>query len=220
MAPLFVLLGAPGAGKGTQAKRLSGLLGLPHISSGDLFRDKLAAKTELGRAAEGYLARGELVPDDVTIGMVRDRISQPDCVRGGILDGFPRTMAQAAALDVLGKQLGVSVGRVIYIMVREAVLVDRLAGRWICKAGGHLYHGRFNPPKRAGFCDLDGSQLYQREDDKAETVARRIRVYLEQTTPLIEHYRAKGLLVEADGELLIEDLSAGLGTLLSREAIR
>jgi adenylate kinase len=220
MSSLFVMLGAPGAGKGTQAKRLSELLDLPHISSGDLFRENLAAKTELGRAAEGFLTRGELVPDDVTIGMIRERLSRPDCARGGLLDGFPRTIPQAVALEALGNELGASVRKVIYVKAREAVLVDRLSGRWICKAGGHLYHERFNPPKRSGRCDVDGSPLYQRDDDKAETVAKRIRVYLQQTAPLIEHYRGKGLLVEADGELPIEELSAGLQALLSSESIR
>lgn len=211
MADLIVLLGPPGAGKGTQAKVLSRELKLAHISSGDLFRDHLQRKTELGTKAQGYMQRGELVPDDVTIAMIRERMQAPDCARGAILDGFPRTLPQAEALDrfLADSQLG-NVRKVPYIKVAEQVLVERLSGRWSCRAGGHVYHETFNPPKTPGKCDVDGSELYQREDDKAETVKNRIQVYFEQTAPLIEYYRSKGLLAEIDGAKPIDEVAAEL----------
>jgi adenylate kinase len=211
MADLIVLLGPPGAGKGTQAKVLSQTLQLAHISSGDLFRDHLSRKTELGVLAQGYMQRGELVPDDVTISMIRERMKQPDCAKGAILDGFPRTVPQAEALDTFlaDAKLG-AVRKAPYIKVEAQVLIDRLSGRWSCRAGGHVYHEKFNPPKAAGKCDVDGSELYQREDDKSETVKNRIRVYFEQTTPLIEYYRRKGVLAEIDGARPIEDVTREL----------
>lgn len=211
MADLIVLLGPPGAGKGTQAKVLSQALGLAHISSGDLFRDHLQRKTDLGILAQGYMQRGELVPDDVTISMIRDRMDNSDCAKGAILDGFPRTVPQAEALDawLADSKLG-AVRKAPYIKVSEKALVERLSGRWSCRAGGHVYHEKFNPPKQSGKCDLDGSELYQREDDKAETVKNRIRVYFEQTTPLIEYYRRKGVLAEIDGEKPIAEVTEEL----------
>jgi adenylate kinase len=211
MAELIVLLGPPGAGKGTQAKVLSRELALAHISSGDLFRDHLQRKTELGILAQGYMQRGELVPDNVTIAMIRERMQNPDCAKGAILDGFPRTVPQAEALDqfLADSKLG-SVRKAPYIKVDPEVLVERLGGRWSCRAGGHVYHEKFNPPKTAGKCDVDGSDLYQREDDKAETVKNRIRVYFEQTSPLIDYYRRKGVLVEIDGAKPIEQVTEGL----------
>jgi adenylate kinase len=208
MANILVLLGAPGAGKGTQAKFLHERLGLPHISSGDIFRENLQRQTELGKLAQGYMTRGELVPDDVTIAMIRDRLGQPDCTKGAILDGFPRTVPQAQALDALLQEIGMGgVQKVPYVKVSEQALVDRLSGRWSCKLNGHVYHALFNPPKKTGICDLDGSELFQREDDKSETVQRRIRVYFEQTAPLIEYYRAKNVLVEIDGEGAIDQVT-------------
>jgi adenylate kinase len=211
MADLIVLLGPPGAGKGTQAKVLSRELKLAHISSGDLFRDHLQRKTELGAKAQGYMQRGELVPDDVTIAMIRERMQAADCAQGAILDGFPRTLPQAEALDrfLADSKMG-SVRKVPYIKVAEQVLVERLSGRWSCRAGGHVYHETFNPPKTPGKCDVDGSELYQREDDKAETVKNRIQVYFMQTAPLIEYYRRKGLLSEIDGAKPIEEVTAEL----------
>ena len=211
MAELIVLLGPPGAGKGTQAKVLSQKLGLAHISSGDLFRDHLQRKTELGTLAQGYMQRGELVPDDVTIRMIRERMREEDCRKGAILDGFPRTLPQAEALDkfLADSKLGI-VRKAPYIKVDPQVLVNRLSGRWSCRAGGHVYHEKFNPPKSAGICDLDGSELYQREDDTAETVKNRIRVYFEQTAPLIEYYRRKNVLAEIDGARPIEDVTRDL----------
>lgn len=215
MPTYYVLLGPPGAGKGTQAQIVSKTMGLAHISSGDIFREHLKNQTELGKLAKGYMDRGELVPDDVTIAMIRDRLSRPDCQPGALLDGFPRTPAQAEALQNMLADFNGKVNAVPYISVPEAMLVERLTGRWTCKAEGHVFHEKFNPPKMAGICDHDGSELYQRDDDKAETVKRRIRVYLDQTLPLIEYYRNAGTLLEIDGTQSIEqvtaDLLAGLG---------
>jgi adenylate kinase len=217
----IVLLGPPGAGKGTQAQIISQKQGLAHISSGDIFRENLKNQTELGQLAKGYMDRGELVPDDVTIAMIRERLSRPDCQAGTLLDGFPRTPAQAEALNKMLGELGGQVNAVPYINVPEDVLVDRLTGRWTCKASGHVYHERHNPPQVAGKCDVDGSELYQRDDDKAETVINRIRVYLQQTAPLIEFYRQAGTLLEIDGTQPIEkvsvDLLAGLSGTLAKQ---
>ncbi len=210
MPVYVVLVGPPGAGKGTQAQAISAKLGLPHISSGDIFRENLKLQTELGQQAAAYMNRGELVPDDLTIAMIQERLSRPDCAPGALLDGFPRTPAQAEALnEMLGKFNG-SVNAVPYINVPEAVLVERLTGRWTCRAAGHVYHEKFNPPQALGVCDVDGSELYQREDDKAETVTRRIRVYLEQTAPLIAYYQAAGVLMEVDGTQPIEQVTVDL----------
>jgi len=207
MATYIVLLGPPGAGKGTQAQVISRELKLAHISSGDLFRENLKNQTELGKLAQGYMNRGELVPDDVTIAMVKDRLSRADCKEGALLDGFPRTPTQAAALaDMLGS-LGQKVHKVPYISVPAALLIERLGGRWTCPSCGHVYHEKYNPPKVKDICDVDGARLIQRDDDKAETVERRIRVYMEQTAPLIDYYRNEGLLVEIDGTQSIEEVS-------------
>ncbi len=218
MPMYIVLLGPPGAGKGTQAQVISARLGLPHISSGDIFRENLKNQTELGILAKRFIDRGELVPDDVTIAMIRDRLSRPDCRVGALLDGFPRTPAQAEALAGILAGFGGGVDAVPYINVSEAVLVERLTGRWTCREAGHVFHEKFNPPKAAGRCDNDGSELYQREDDKAETVSRRIRVYFEQTMPLIEYYRQKGVLLEIDGTQSIEQVSADLLAALPQSA--
>ena len=207
MANFIVLLGPPGAGKGTQAQRLSKQLGLPHISSGDIFRENLKQQTELGKLAQGYMNRGELVPDDVTIAMIEDRLARSDCANGALLDGFPRTPAQAKALGEILARLGGEVTCVPYISVEKQVLIDRLSGRWTCPECGHVYHEKFNPPQTSGQCDADGARLYQREDDKPETVRNRIEVYFQQTAPLIDHYRQEGLLVEVDGTLEIEKVT-------------
>jgi len=203
----IVLLGPPGAGKGTQAQILAEKLKLVHVSSGDLFRENLKNKTELGQKAQNFVDRGELVPDDITIGMVRDRLMKSDCVNGAILDGFPRTPTQAEALTQLLADLGGRVVSVPFIYVPDEVLIERLTGRWTCQAQGHVYHEKNNPPKVAGICDLDGSALYQREDDKRETVMRRIQVYQDQTAPLIEYYRLQGLLVQVDGTIGIGNVT-------------
>ncbi len=207
MARYIVLLGPPGAGKGTQAQVVSKELGLAHISSGFIFRENLKAHTELGKLAQGFMNRGELVPDDVTIAMIRERLSRPDCAEGALLDGFPRTPAQAEALTVMLAELDGKVVCVPYISVPAEELIERLSGRWTCKAQGHVYHAKFNPPAVSGVCDVDGSELYQREDDQPATVERRIRVYLEQTAPLIEYYSQRNLLAEIDGRQSIETVT-------------
>jgi adenylate kinase len=210
MANYIVLLGPPGVGKGTQAEILAEKTNLPHISSGDLFRENMTNDTYLGKRARSYMDNGELVPDDLTIAMVEDRLSRPDCKNGAIMDGFPRTPAQAEAFDEILAKLGSAVQRVPYIAAPPEVLVERLSGRWTCKAAGHVYHSKFNPPKVAGKCDLDASELFQRDDDKAATVAKRIEVYLKQTSPLVEYYRARNKLVEIDGTQAIEKVTESL----------
>ncbi len=217
MSVFIVLLGAPGAGKGTQAKILSQKTGLPQISTGDIFREHLKNQTELGKLAQQYMSKGELVPDDVTVAMVRERLSRPDCARGAILDGFPRTPAQAEALDTILAELGGKVGIVPFIKVPEDELVERLSGRLICRAQGHIFHKKFHPPKVPGICDYDGSELYQREDDRPEVVRNRIRVYLEQTQPLVAYYRKKGVLVEIDGTQPIEKVTEAIWAALPEE---
>jgi len=207
MSKFLVLLGPPGVGKGTQATILSESTGLAHISSGDLFRENLKNKTELGQLAQTYMGKGELVPDDVTIAMIRERIGQPDCKTGAILDGFPRTPSQADALAVMLGEFNGHVDAVPFITGSEDVLVERLGNRWTCRANGHIFNEKSNPPKVTGKCDFDGSELYQRDDDKAETVKRRIQVYLEQTSPLIAYYRDQGKLVEVNGMQTIEEVA-------------
>ncbi len=210
MATYIVLLGPPGVGKGTQAKILSERSGLAHISSGDLFRENLKNQTELGKLAQTYMTKGELVPDDVTVAMIRERISRPDCKDGAILDGFPRTPAQADALENMLQEFYGHVDLVPFITADEDVLVERLSARWTCRANGHVFNEKFNPEKERGKCDFDGSELYQRDDDKAETVKRRIDVYLSQTSPLIDYYRNHGKLVEIDGTQGIEQVTENL----------
>ncbi len=210
MRRFIVLLGPPGAGKGTQAKGLAEKLRLAHISSGDIFRENLKAQTDLGKLAQTYMDRGELVPDDVTIAMINDRLQKLDCDRGAVLDGFPRTPAQADALKEMLKKLDGEVIRAPFINVPAQVLIERLGGRWSCRAQGHVFHEINNPPKTAGVCDYDGSELYQREDDKAETVKRRIDVYIQQTSPLLDYYKNAGLLVEVDGTQAIEKVTTDL----------
>lgn len=210
MATFIVLLGPPGVGKGTQAEILSERTGLAHISSGDLFRENLKNQTELGKLAQTYMTKGELVPDDVTIAMIRDRLSRPDCKEGAILDGFPRTPAQAEALELMLKEFKGQVDAVPVMIVANDELVERLSNRWTCRAGGHIFNAKTNPPKEAGKCDFDGSELYQRDDDKAETVKHRIQVYMDQSLPLLSHYRDRGKLIEIDGMQPIEDVNAAL----------
>jgi len=199
MATYIVLLGPPGVGKGTQAKIMAEKTGWVHVSSGDLFRENLKNTTDLGKLARTFMDKGELVPDDVTIAMIKERLSRPDCRAGAILDGFPRTPVQADALQKMLADFKGDVNVVPFITAAPEILVERASGRLTCKAQGHIYHQSFNPPKVAGKCDVDGSDLYQREDDKAETVAKRIEVYLAQTAPLIGYYRDRNKLVEIDG---------------------
>ncbi|HOG59329.1 MAG TPA: adenylate kinase [Anaerolineaceae bacterium] len=214
-ATYIVMLGPPGAGKGTQAKVIAERLGLVHVSSGDLFRENLSRETELGKLAQTYMTKGELVPDDVTIAMVKERLSRPDCALGAVLDGFPRTPAQAEALE---KMLAESNGRinvVPLINVPDQALVERLGGRWM-SASGRVYHALNNPPKVKWFDDVDGSPLFQRDDDKPETVQHRIDVYKAQTAPLIAFFKSAGLLVEVDGtqdiDKVTEDILTAIGT--------
>lgn len=210
MSPMYiVMLGPPGAGKGTQAKRLTQELELVHVSTGDLFRENLKNETELGKLAQQYMDQGELVPDNVTIRMVEERLSRVDCEDGAVLDGFPRTTDQAEALDALLGKFDGEVNFVPFIKVPDDVLVERLSGRWM-SASGRVYHEKFNPPTVKWIDDIDGSQLYQREDDKPGTVRHRIEVYNEQTAPLIAYYRDKGILVEIDGTQSIDDVFADI----------
>lgn len=206
----LVLLGPPGSGKGTQAERLKEQLGLPHVASGDLFRENIGNETALGLLAKGYMDRGQLVPDDVTIAMVRERLQQPDCDNGVILDGFPRTLAQAEALDKMLASRARTLAGVLYINVPDEELVRRLSGRWICGQCQTPHHMVFSPPAEEGVCDECSGKLYQRDDDRPETVRARLRVYHQQTAPLIDYYRRAGLLVEVDGAGDIETVSAAL----------
>jgi adenylate kinase len=216
MPAYIVLLGPPGVGKGTQAEILSERTRLPHVSSGDLFRENMKNRTELGRKAQEFVDKGELVPDDLTIAMVEERLSRPDCREGAILDGFPRTPAQAVALKKLLAARSGEVTIVPFLNAAADVLVERISGRLTCRAEGHVYHRTFNPPLVAGTCDEDGSELYQREDDSADTVRRRIRVYMEQTSPLIEFYRSEGKLEEIDGARPIEEVTTVLMTAIGK----
>jgi len=213
-----VLLGPPGAGKGTQAGIVAKATGLAHISSGDLFREHIKNQTDLGRQVDAILKRDDLMPDDVTIAMIRERLTQPDCANGAVLDGFPRTPAQAQALNGMLAEFGGVVDVVPFIQVEPAELIDRLSGRWVCRAHGHVYHETYNPPQIPGVCDVDGSELYQRDDDKRETVEKRIRVYFEQTAPLIEHYRGEGRLVEINGAQEIAKVTEDLLKALPEQA--
>ena len=214
-ATYIVMLGPPGAGKGTQAEILAEKVGLTHISSGDLFRENLANQTELGVLAQTFMTKGELVPDDVTIAMVKDRLSRRDCAKGAVLDGFPRTPAQAEALDKSLAENGQEVALVPFIAVPDAELIARLSGRWMSQSG-RVYHAINNPPKVKWVDDLDGTPLYQRDDDKPETVERRIKVYYEQTSPLIDYYKDAGKLVEIDGTQPIENVTADLLKVVSQ----
>jgi adenylate kinase len=210
MATYIIMLGPPGVGKGTQAEILTATTKLAHISSGDLFRENIQNQTKLGKLAKSYMDKGELVPDDVTIAMIRDRISRVDCKAGAILDGFPRTPTQADELENVLAEFGGQVDAVLYITAAESILIERTSGRWSCRAQGHIYHQQFNMPKQPGICDYDGSELYHRNDDTAETVAIRIGVYLEQTMPLVEYYRKRGKLTEINGAQAVEQVTKDL----------
>jgi len=210
MAIFIVLLGPPGVGKGTQAKIMAETKKLAHVSTGDIFRENIKNQTELGKLAKSYMDKGELVPDDVTIRLIRDRLHQPDCEAGAILDGFPRTPTQADAFEKMLAEFHGRVDVVPYITAAESVLVERTGGRFTCRASGHIYHQKFNPPMKPGVCDIDGSELYQRDDDKMEMVRIRIRVYLEQTIPLVEYYRKRGKLVEINGAQPVEQVTQDL----------
>jgi len=217
MARVLILLGAPGAGKGTQAQRLGGDLGLPHISTGDLFRENLRGNTPLGLEAQKYMDAGQLVPDELVIKMLFDRVSRPDCAQGYLLDGFPRTLAQAEALEVaLGPKADLTV---LNLEVNPNTIVERAAGRQLCRSCGAIYHLVFAPSAKAGVCDSCGGELYQREDDQEVVVRERLKVYDRQTAPLVEFYSTRGVLTGVDGELSPDQVNqALLATLAASES--
>lgn len=203
----LILMGLPGAGKGTQAERIIDAYGIPHISTGDMFRDAMKNETELGLLAKSFIDKGELVPDEVTNGIVKDRLSQDDTDKGFLLDGFPRTLAQAEELDTILEELGKKVDNVLNIHVESDVLVDRLAGRFICKDCGATYHKLFNPPKVEGTCDrCGGHNFYQRKDDKPETVKNRLAVNIKNSEPILEYYNSLGVMSTIDGNRDIQDV--------------
>jgi adenylate kinase len=206
----LVLLGAPGAGKGTQAKKLIEKYGIPQISTGDLLRAAVSAGTQLGKEAKSYMDRGELVPDRVVLGMVEERLKQDDCKKGYILDGFPRNVAQAEALDKMLNDLGMSLDAALSVDVPFDDLMKRLTGRRTCKACGQMYNIYFNPPKKEGVCDKCGGELFQRDDDKEETIKKRLEVYNSQTSPLIDYYSKKGILKSVNGTGSIDEIFANI----------
>ena len=203
----YVFLGAPGAGKGTQAAIVSKKLGLAHIASGDLFRQAVAKGTELGKLAKSYMEKGELVPDEVTINMIFERLKEPDCKSGVIFDGFPRTLEQAKALDQTLGKLQKSIDKAIYIEVASDDLLKRLGGRWTCRKCQAVYHEIASPPKVSGKCDKCGGELYQRPDDNEKTIKERLKVYFAQTTPLLDYYKTSGKLVKVNGQVGIEQVT-------------
>ncbi|UCG84514.1 MAG: adenylate kinase [Dehalococcoidia bacterium] len=205
-----ILLGAPGAGKGTQAVLIAKRIGLAHIASGDLFRQEQASGSELGNIAKSYMEKGQLVPDDVTVKMILGRIAAPDCAKGIMLDGFPRTLEQAKALDEAMSKEGKGIDLVLYIKVSNEELIKRLSRRWICRDCQAPYNIVEVPPKVSGKCDKCNGELYQRADDTEETVRKRLDVYFSQTMPLIEYYSQTGKLTEVDGERSIEEVSEDL----------
>jgi adenylate kinase len=207
---IIVLLGPPGSGKGTQAEVLEKRLGIPHIATGDLFRAAAAEGSAVGQQAAAFMARGELVPDPVTIAVLEERLKRPDAARGALLDGFPRTRAQAQALDQTLERQGARVDRALYIEVPSEDLADRLSGRWICEAAGHVYHETAHPPKVPGICDIDGSPLIQREDDRLETIQARLARQLGALAEVVDYYRQRGVLRAVDGRRPIDEVSAAL----------
>lgn len=210
----LVLMGLPGAGKGTQAEKITGKYKIPHISTGDMFRTAIKEGTELGLKAKSFMDEGELVPDEVTIGIVRERLSKDDCEKGFLLDGFPRTVPQAKALENILHDLGKQMTYVIHIRAERDVLLDRLTGRRICKECGATYHLVFNPPSQDGVCDRCGGELYQRADDNAETVQNRLEVNMKQMQPLLDFYQQKGYLRNINGQQDIQDVFADIEKLL------
>jgi len=205
-----IFLGAPGAGKGTQARRLAAGSGVPQVATGDMLREAAAAGTPLGREAKRFMDQGALVPDEVVIGLVDERLSRPDAGKGYVLDGFPRTVAQALALDALLRRLGQDLDRVVFFDVSRDELLRRLTGRRVCRQCGTAFHLVSAPPKAAGRCDQCGGELYQRDDDAEATVGRRLDVYQTQTAPLLDYYRKRGLLVRVAGEGPVDQVAAAI----------
>ncbi|MBG3867365.1 adenylate kinase [Staphylococcus epidermidis] len=203
----IILMGLPGAGKGTQASEIVKKFPIPHISTGDMFRKAIKDETDLGKEAKSYMDRGELVPDEVTVGIVKERISEDDAKKGFLLDGFPRTIDQAESLSQIMSELDREIDAVINIEVLEEELMNRLTGRRICEKCGTTYHLVFNPPKVDGICDIDGGKLYQREDDNPETVSNRLSVNVKQSKPILEYYNNKGVLKNIDGSKDIDEVT-------------
>ena len=202
----IILMGPPGAGKGTNAKRISSFYKIPHISTGDMFREAIKNGTSLGKLANEYISKGLLVPDDVTIGLVKERLSNPDCANGYLLDGFPRTLEQARALEEIGKEINRPVNHVLNIVVPESILVERISGRRVCKKCGAPFHIKTLQPKVEGVCDLCGGELYQRKDDNEETLKERLNEYHKSTEPLIKFYRDLDLLNDLDGDKPLDEI--------------
>ena len=211
----IIMLGAPGAGKGTQAKKIAEKYGIPHISTGDIFRANIKNGTELGKKAKTYMDQGALVPDELTCDLVVDRIQQPDCANGYVLDGFPRTIPQAECLTTALDKLGQKMDYAINVEVPDENIIDRMSGRRACVACGGTYHIKYNPTKKEGICDACGGELILRDDDKPETVKQRLEVYHTQTQPLIDYYTKEGILKEVDGtqdlQKVFDDITAILG---------
>jgi len=216
----LVFLGSPGAGKGTQAAVISRKLGLAHIASGDLFRQAVEKGTELGKSVKNYMDKGALVPDEVTIQLISERLNEPDCMSGCVFDGFPRTIEQARALDKMLASRGEAIDKAIYIAVPEKELLQRLGGRWICRKCQTPYHQVTSPPKVTGKCDKCGGDLYQRSDDTEETVRERLKVYFAQTTPVLDYYKAEGELVAMDGNRGIEEVSEKIIDVLGPRSVK
>jgi adenylate kinase len=215
----FLLMGPPGAGKGTQAAKLVERFHIPHISTGDMFRAAVKEGTELGKKAKEYMDAGQLVPDEVTIGIVKERLMKPDCKKGFILDGFPRTVTQAEALDQSLADMNIKLDRVVNIAVSDSELLERATGRRVCKACGFTYHCKFNPPTCMHICDKCQGEVFQRDDDKEETVKKRLDVYQSQTKPLIEYYAKQGLYAEINGEQHIDKVFQDICQSLGSETI-
>ena len=210
----IIMLGAPGAGKGTQAKRLAAKYSIPHISTGDIFRANIKNGTELGKKAKTYMDQGELVPDELVVDLVIDRFKEPDCANGYVLDGFPRTIPQAEALDNALNAIGESVDFAINVEVPDENIISRMSGRRACTGCGATYHIKYNPPKTEGKCDVCGETLILRDDDKPETVMNRLSVYHEQTQPLIDFYTKKNIIAEVDGTKDMDDVFNAIVTIL------
>lgn len=206
----FILIGAQGSGKGTQSEELTRALGVNHVASGDMFRQAFDEKTELGIKAKAYLDRGELVPDDITVAMVLKRIKEPDCAHGVLLDGFPRTIPQAQALDAGLQEIGQQIDLMIYLKVPREELLKRLSGRYICRANQHVYNINSRPPKVAGICDLDGSELYQRSDDTGEAVEKRLDIFFNETVHLLDYYNAQQKVIEVNGNQDIDQVRTSI----------
>jgi adenylate kinase len=214
----IILMGLPGAGKGTQAEKIVAEFGIPHISTGDMFRAAIKEETEMGKQAKSYMDQGLLVPDEVVIGIVKERLGKADCEKGFMLDGFPRTMAQAEALSATLAEMERNIDHVINIDVDRSILLERLTGRRICRSCGATYHVVFNPPSQEGICDKCGGELYQRDDDNEATVATRLDVNIEQSAPILNYYKEKGLLRNINGQQDIDKVFEDVAKVLRGQA--